>query len=393
MFVVCGTREHVEQLHFSLRALRHFSKNEILVLTDAARNEITVEWSNVIDISTSPEFNHHQSSIFLKTAIHRFLPQGNRYCYLDTDVIAIDQTVDDIFNHKTGAVTFAKDHCTMPKFSPYAVNCDCLERNKQEIAELEYLMEKYNPLPHRFDPEMMRKRKELLMKFHQMKKDKLGYFLISLRFNAAFRKFRLDENYHYDKRKKAWCDKEGRVLFPKIQPRSMERDIEKNSHWRWNDATSRWVGPDGRDVFDLQCPHLAQYISEKFGIAVSDKNFQHWNGGVFLFDDASHQFLESWHRKTMAIFKDPRWKTRDQGTLIATAWEFGMQHNPLLPVEFNFIADYNHPTMVYKNNLTFDVDENHQNVRPHFIHIYHHWGDAGWKVWNDVEAHVNKVYA
>jgi hypothetical protein len=48
-------------------------------------------------------------------------------------------------------------------------------------------------------------------------------------------------------------------------------------------------------------------------------DWQHWNGGVFLFDDSSVEFLSSWHEKTvMRIFDLPNWKTRDQGTLIAT---------------------------------------------------------------------------
>ena len=81
---------------------------------------------------------------------------------------------------------------------------------------------------------------------------------------------------------------------------------------------------------------------------------------------------------------DKEWVTRDQGALIATVWEFGMEKHPTLPIEFNFIADYNHPTMIYKGEFRFDVSEDLKNVQPHFIHIYHHWGDKEWTLWKDV---------
>ena len=393
VFVVCGAREHIETLHFSLNALHRYSKNKIIVLTDSSRNEIQVEWKNVIDVKTPEQFNHHQASIFIKTSLHRLLPKGNTYCYLDTDVIALDRKVDDIFKYKEGIVTFAQDHCTMPKFSPHAVHCDCVALNKTKIDELEFLMEKYNPIPYRHDPVMVKKRNELLQKFETLKKDKLNYFFISLRFLATFRKFKLDDDSYYDRWKRAWMDKEGRIIFPKVETKSMIRDMEKNTPWRWNAKRNRWIGPDGSDVYDLQCYHLAEYINDKFGIEVKEKSFQHWNGGVFLFDDSSHPFLDSWHEKTMAIFDDPNWKTRDQGTLIATAWEFGLQNNPLLPVEYNFIADYNHPTMIYHGELTFDIDEKVKAIKPHFIHIYHNWGDTTWEVWNDVFSFLSKEYA
>jgi len=166
----------------------------------------------------------------------------------------------------------------------------------------------------------------------------------------------------------------------------MIREIEKNTQWRYKAETNSWISPDGSDVYHLRCNHLAEYTVEQFGVEVKEKDFQHWNGGVFLFDDRSQSFLGSWHEKTLSIFNEPRWKTRDQGTLIATAWEFGLQNNPLLPVEFNFIADYQHRTMTYRGDFTFDINKKRGNIKPHFIHIYHHWGDPEWNVWRDVEA-------
>src|SRR5258708_17218314 len=139
VFVVCGGREHIDTLHFSLRYLKLFSKNEIVVVTDSLRNGTPVEHNNVVDIKTPEHFTNHQASIYLKTGLNKFLPKGFTYCYLDTDVVALNQECDDIFKHKQGPVTFAADHCLMPKFSLNAVKCDCLEQNNKRIDEIEAL--------------------------------------------------------------------------------------------------------------------------------------------------------------------------------------------------------------------------------------------------------------
>jgi hypothetical protein len=74
IYVVCGDREHIETLHFSLKYLKHFSKNEILVITDSSRNEIPIEYEKIVDVKTPLEFNNHQASIYLKTGIFKFVP-------------------------------------------------------------------------------------------------------------------------------------------------------------------------------------------------------------------------------------------------------------------------------------------------------------------------------
>jgi len=383
VFVVCGAREHIETLHFSLRYLQHFSKNEIIVVTDSSRNEITVEFKNIMDVKTPENFNNHQASIYLKTGLHKFLPKGFLYCYLDTDVIALSSECDDVFNYKTGAVTFAADHCRLPAFSPNAVKCNCAVKNKKDMAELEALMEKYDPARKLQDPLMEKKKRALIKKFEVLKQKKFEYFLLAVRFITTLKKFKLDDDTFYDRRKKLWVDAEDRVIITPAE--NMFKDIEKNSQWRWNQITRRWYGPDGSDVFHLKCYHLIEYIFNRFGIEVKDKNFQHWNGGVFLFDDSSHEFLESWFSKTMQIFTYPEWMTRDQGTLIATAWEFGLQNNPVLPKKFNFIADYTTPGVMMDENGNLSDDAFKTKIKPALIHIYHNFGMKGWDIWDYVE--------
>jgi hypothetical protein len=94
--------------------------------------------------------------------------------------------------------------------------------------------------------------------------------------------------------------------------------------------------------------------------------------------------LDTWHQLTLDAFSLPYWKTRDQGTLIATVWKFVLQDHALLPMEFNFIADYHHPTMTYEGDLRFRLDAEKPNISPCFVHIYHHWGNENWRLWRDV---------
>ena len=382
VFVVCGGRDHIDTLHFSLRYLRHFSKNEILIVSDTARNEIPIDHDKVIDIKTPENFTHHQASIYLKTGLNKFLPKGHTYCYLDTDVVALNAECDDIFKYKQGPVTFAADHCRMLKFSLSAVRCDCEEQNNQRIAELEALKEKYDPARKAVDPIMEEKKKRLLEKFDEMKLDRFGYFLISLRFMATLNKFKLDDDTFYDRGKKEWQDKNGNIIIPHEE--SIIENIEQNSGWRWNKETERWLDSGGRDVYNITCPHLAEYIFNRFGVEVTDKDFQHWNGGVFLFDDSSEEFLNMWFDKTMQVFTWPEWKVRDQGTLIATVWQLGLQNNPLLPQKFNFISDWNNPDMMMDEAGNFTDNGFKTSLRPALIHIYHNFGKLGWNIWDYV---------
>jgi len=144
VFVVCGTKEHLDTLAFSLKYLKCYSKLPIIVLTDKSRNEVEIAHSNVIHIETPKEFNHHKASIYLKTGIHLFLPKGNHYCYLDTDVVALREDVDLIFNEYIAPITFAPDHCTLETFSPYGVNCPCLKENQLQVDQLHKLLNTYD---------------------------------------------------------------------------------------------------------------------------------------------------------------------------------------------------------------------------------------------------------
>ena len=92
------------------------------------------------------------------------------------------------------------------------------------------------------------------------------------------------------------------------------------------------------------------------------------------------------------MFVQPKWMTRDQGTLIATVWKFGLQNHPILSVKYNFLADYYHSTISYQGNFVFNINRELKNISPYFIHIYHHFGDKEWDLWQDVEALLGIEY-
>ncbi len=383
VFVVCGKREHVDTLQYSLRALQRFSKNEIIVVTDSSRNEVTVVHENQIDISTPKELNHHQASIYLKTGLHKFLPEGNNYCYLDTDVVAVNDSVDSIFEQFVAPITFAPDHCVMNQFSPSAVNCNCEKEYGEWEAELKQLFIEHKDLIR--VPENLEKKKKLLYRLAETKKNKWTYRWLSLRFNLACKIFKLDEDTFLNKQEHYWHDKNGQpILYEKDVISSVEI-IESKTSFRCdrNDYTLWTI--NGKNVFDCRCNHLQQQIKETFGIEISNALWQHWNGGVFLFNNSSHIFLNSWHEKTRRIFSLPEWKTRDQGTLIATAWENNLHNHLALPHRFNLIADYGHKNIEHNGELRFTIKNIAEEIKPCFVHVYHHWADENWDVWQAIE--------
>lgn len=356
VFVVCGAQEHIDTLHFSLKALKHYSKNRIIVLTDSSRNEIPIEHNDIIDIKTPTEFDHHQASIYLKTGIYKFVPKGNNYCYLDTDIIALNQQVDDIFKEYVSPITFAPDHCVLNKFSSYAINCGCHSRwlsDRAKFDEMISMVKKYGLEGQ--SEELKAKRQELEHHFEIINKNFLLKIKTAIRFGFSYPIFYLNNNFCFDKKKKVWLDQDGNILMYHIKLNY--KKIKKETGLSYSFVTQRWTNEQGEDIWEDKCPHLVEYIDEKFNIKVRQQEWQHWNGGVFLFNDSSHHFLEAWFTKTMEIFKDSKWKTRDQGTLIATAWEFKLQNHSTLSRAWNLIADYHNPYLKWVENGNVQLGE------------------------------------
>lgn len=434
VFVVCGEDVHIHTLNYALPLLRRFSRRGAIVVTDLSRNAIPIEHDVVIDVEAPRHLTNHEAAIYLKTSLHRHLDMDGLYCYLDTDVLAISPEVDGVFKHFHPPVTFCTDHCRMPMFSPSCVyhpgtealleeqrELDKLrarflelERAHQQAAGLHY--ERIKQIKEAFNRARPRHSRGFSSYYSLGGKAKLlaskllfkalywGCFLAALPllpfrkglfedwfeqlhqavFNAPFhfQHFARRYRYRYDPKEQLWYDAAGKLVF---DDNVLVKAIEQHSEFRWDRAQFYWKNQSGRRVSWPQSDALRQLIRQKFGVAIPQKNWQHWNGGVFLFDKRSIPFLEQWRAWCLDIFEDPLWKTRDQGALIATAWKFGLQDHPTLPIEYNFIADYYHPRIQYLGDFAFQFHGSGRVIRPFFLHIYHHFGDRSWGLWLDVE--------
>lgn len=147
---------------------------------------------------------------------------------------------------------------------------------------------------------------------------------------------------------------------------------------------------------DMECVHLCTAIKAKFGVRVADSDWAHWNGGVFVFDARSVAFLDTWHAYSCAIFDDPYWQARDQGTLIAAAWKHGLSRAPVLDRKFNHIVDglFGVPYSARAGvqpwqipvNRSYDLED--AANRPAFLHFISGFGAVGWKNWDDLQSLV-----
>jgi len=411
VFVVCGGREHIDTLHFSLKALQKFSAKRIIVVTDSTRNEVSVIHSEIIDIKTPENFDHHQASIYLKTGLHKFLPKGNLYCYLDTDVVALSTDVDTIFEQYQSPIIFCTDLGNMATFSPYSVNCQCLDFFLKKVFKLSHTIQTFQEEYYIADldcslrlnnslvlaknysketPAILNYIDDCILDIskseNKLKKNSVLYFLHKIKYTFPFTYYQLSSKFKMDKKSGRWYDRNN--LFLRYEKLNIFQFVNEQTGFIWDESKQEWLSEFGESITNLACNHLLEAIHSKFKIEVKNQNWQHWNGGVFLFDDTSTDFLEQWHMNTLTIFNDENWKTRDQGTLIATVWKFNLQNHPTLSLVYNLIADYHNKSIQYKNNLSFCVGNDKKFIIPHFIHVYHHWGDKEWAVWNDVEKHI-----
>lgn len=423
VFVVCGAATHIQTLHFSLERLKKYSGCEIMVVTDSQRNETPVHHDQILDISTPVWMNHHQAAIWLKTRLHRLLPEGPIYCYLDTDVVAVRPGVDAIFDHFSPPVTFCTDHCRLLAFSPNAVHdpqYDALLEKQTRQCALYYQFKKEDDRQLDVVPAHVKKAKDLKAAFnyrrplhaqplaglthqplkileavlHKIVFHNLRFLVQSKgRLESLHRRifgmpldydyFLAEHGYRYHPQQESWHDLQGNLLF---EENYVVHRIESCSEFRWDRVHQVWRDEQGNNISQIESDKFHQLALEKFNVKIVPPDWQHWNGGVFLWDSSAMSFLDQWHEWSLAIMNDPAWKTRDQGTLAAAVWKFNLQDHPTLPLDFNFIADYYHPQLIYRGNLSFSFSDDGPIIRPFFLHIYHHFGDTSWRLWQDMEA-------
>lgn len=381
VFVVCGAEEHIAALHFSIKALKRFSRKSIIVVTDSCRNEVPVNHDNIIDVKTDKHFTHHQASIFLKTNLHKILPDDADYCYLDSDVVAINNQVDLIFNSFSEPITFSQDYCSIDEFSPFAINCNCLRRFKKENALFLNFSDLYEQTVGKEYKAVL---EEINAATENNNSSRISQIANRLKYSSSKIFYRLNDKYKLNKNTGKWMNSADEEIDQKYLK---ENYIEATTGFIWNEKENTFLTEDGFSVTQLRCAHLRQQINSEFGLEINYQNWRHWNGGVFLFNRHSHRFMDLWHNATLKIFQNPDWKTRDQGTLAATVWKLGLQNHKTLDKEYNFIVDYNSKDLKYLSDLSFQ--DNGIVYKPFFLHIFHHFGDSNWPVWKDLEKHIS----
>jgi hypothetical protein len=123
VFAVAGAR-HVAAVDVALDYLKRVTRHDIVVVQ--ARSQRRAAHDQVITVEIPAELDEHQASIDLKTNLLTHVRGlADRFCYLDSDVIATDAGVDRVFDHREVPVAFAADHADIDAFSTWAVDCGC----------------------------------------------------------------------------------------------------------------------------------------------------------------------------------------------------------------------------------------------------------------------------
>lgn len=342
VFVVCGERLHTDTLNVSLPFLKKRTKHRIVVLTDLSRNEGEINHTDVIDVKTPSEYTHHQACIYLKTGLHQFLPKGNVYCYLDSDVLAIGGNVDSIFDEYVSPITFAQDRAPLNYFSPYALHCGCMEkfaaRKQARVDRINWYHETIAEIEATV----------------QASQRKWYYFFKRWQYNLSGAYYRLNSKYRMHK---------------------------QTGTWYLNDGT-KMVLEEFDEVYEYACDHLHKKLVSTFHVHMLPKDWKHWNGGVFLFSDASYAFMQEWHKWSISFFDDKEWCTRDQASLVLAVWNQGLQNQPTLDPKWNFLLDYDKAEISNQGNEYKLLYDGETIEFPEFVHIYRHFGDTTWSVWN-----------
>lgn len=196
-----------------------------------------------------------------------------------------------------------------------------------------------------------------------------------------------EQQVQTSKKTSNWYNSKNQIL--QFDTTNFTSHIEQKTGFRFSNEEGEWYTKEGMPLLRLRCNHLIEQIKDTFNLTIENPDWQHWNGGIFQFKDASSFFLEEWHQVTLAIFENENWKIRDQGTLAYIVWKHCLQQHSTLPIKYNFIADYQSKTAKYLGNFCFAFGKKNESVAPILIHIYHHWGDESWKVWRDVKSNVS----
>lgn len=387
VYAVCGERYYIETLNFSLAFLRKFSNYPIWIITDSARNEIPISHNNIVDIRTPVEYNNHQASIFLKTGLSIFLPKMEQgiSCYLDSDVIVLGPECNNIFHNYNPPVSFAPDHCAFGEYSPHAFQCSCEEEFVAGAETFRQKIKGYFP-DFSFDSQQANADlKKLTALFGEMKKHPLRNTSTIIRYLIARYIFPVEKvqlgEFVFMKKNRCWYNANNEMIS--FDNRYHRKKLWKKHRIFFNngdcyDENHRLLTPR-----TAHCTHLSEYLKKKYGVDIPT-SWRHWNGGVFLFDFRSEEFMKCWHNTVQHEFSNSLTKTRDQSALAMCVWKNHLEQHPTLPVAFNFITGIGSGNIRWNADTGYSTPDANQIPDIHFLHVCNRWGDASWDIWQSV---------
>jgi hypothetical protein len=125
---------HVRRSATAIKYLKAFSRAEIVVLQ--SRSRLRAPHDQIVDVVLPGRLSDHSASRLLKTDLLTHLGGAKGvYCYIDSDVMAVRDDVDAVFDQLNGCVRFAQDHVDIDTFSRWAVRCGCESHRCPHLRE------------------------------------------------------------------------------------------------------------------------------------------------------------------------------------------------------------------------------------------------------------------
>ncbi len=347
-------------------------------------------------MTTPRELDDARAAIWLKTSVAEIAENAGLgpgpHAYVDSDVVAVADDVDRIFERFAPPVTFGSDlpfaAANLRTFSSHAVECECaVERERlaryfrrldsltafhREHGELAALADPALYEGARFTGERRRGRWHdgiaeggsaaggihFRQRFANGEPVEIVYSFVDAPWRLAKRgdASRLEDDagwFRFDASPEEaggghWEDERGdslrRFATPGGERREWFRDGRPRRTWRpdaSSDAGGAWVDAAGVELG--VCDHLADRLESLFGTPIPRPDWVPWNGGVFLFDASAAPFLADWRSRCLRLFAEPGFRVRDQGALVSAAWARGLAEHPRLPPADNRIVDRRSP--------------------------------------------------
>lgn len=160
--------------------------------------------TKILLMCARPQISTTTRPVFILKPVCIIFYQPATYCYLDTDVVALNNRVNDIFKHKPTLsllpLTIAK--CT--SLAPTRLTA-VASKNQAEWNTLEEMLNRFDNSEQVTNLHLLKKQRELKKKFELIKRNRLRYAKFASQYLLSGKILRLDENTYFDKTKRIWA--------------------------------------------------------------------------------------------------------------------------------------------------------------------------------------------